>query len=384
MRIGLAFRCFFNLLFGGALSSAVLAELGLVKRAAAPAARAAAPAAVRTPADGALQILGILQRDSRLVDFLMEDIDVHADEQVGAAVREVHKQCRESLARYVRLEPVIDGVEGTFAKAPSAAHPLPDDVQRDLEVGERATRDAREDGDYLVARELVAPEVEALARKVIRVLEDAGRDGPDVRDSDSRERPRPWEWRGVDALRELLLAEIEVLHEKDGGEDRGAHADLGDVLLDLVLAVEVRNARLSICGADRREDEMHACRLGRVGGGDALMRLGLRASPEWRGHREEGGGSFERLRHCGRVLERRAYERDPRLCELLRLLGVGGTRDRMNLVASLEKTFHYCATLIARGSRDDDDQLLTHGSCLLRARDTRSEEHTSELQSLRH
>src|ERR1035438_9378795 len=119
MKIGLAFRCFFNLLFGGALSSSVLTELGLVKRAAAPAARAAAPAA-RTPADGALQILGILQRDSRLVDFLMEDIDVHADEQVGAAVREVHKQCRESLARYVRLEPVIDGVEGTFAKAPSA------------------------------------------------------------------------------------------------------------------------------------------------------------------------------------------------------------------------------------------------------------------------
>ena len=117
MRIGLAFRCFFNLLFGGALSSAVLKELGLVKRTAAP---AAAPAAVRTPADGALQILGILQRDSRLVDFLMEDIDVHADEQVGAAVREVHKQCRESLTRYVRLEPVIDGVEGTFAKAPSA------------------------------------------------------------------------------------------------------------------------------------------------------------------------------------------------------------------------------------------------------------------------
>ncbi|MGA2196313.1 MAG: DUF2760 domain-containing protein [Bryobacteraceae bacterium] len=120
MRIGLAFRCFFNLLFGGALSSAALSELGLVKRGAAPAARGAAPAAVRTPADGALQILGILQRDSRLVDFLMEDIDGHADEQVGAAVREVHKQCRDSLARYVRLEPVIDGVEGTFAKAPSA------------------------------------------------------------------------------------------------------------------------------------------------------------------------------------------------------------------------------------------------------------------------
>jgi len=120
MRIGLAFRCFFNLLFSGELSSAALAKLGLVKRAAAPAARAAAPAAVRTPADGALQILGILQRDSRLVDFLMEDIDGSADEQVGAAVRDIHKKGRESLQRYVWLEPVIDGVEGTFVKAPSA------------------------------------------------------------------------------------------------------------------------------------------------------------------------------------------------------------------------------------------------------------------------
>src|ERR1017187_8335490 len=84
MRIGLAFRCFFNLLFGGALSSAVLAELGLVKRAAAPAARTAATAAVRTPADGALQILGILQRDSRLVDFFIEDFGVPAGGMGGA------------------------------------------------------------------------------------------------------------------------------------------------------------------------------------------------------------------------------------------------------------------------------------------------------------
>jgi Domain of unknown function (DUF2760) len=125
MKIGLAFRCFFNLLFGGELSSSVLTDLGLVKRGAAPAAKQEKPAARaekpgRTPADGALQILGILQRDSRLVDFLMEDIDVHADDQVGSAVRDIHKKCRESLTRYVQLQPVIDGVEGTFAKAPSS------------------------------------------------------------------------------------------------------------------------------------------------------------------------------------------------------------------------------------------------------------------------
>jgi hypothetical protein len=62
----------------------------------------------------------------------------------------------------------------------------------------------------------------------------------------------------------LLFAEMEVLHEIDGRQDRGAYADLGDVLFDLVLAVEVRDARLSIGGANRGEDEVDACGLSAV------------------------------------------------------------------------------------------------------------------------
>jgi len=124
-RILLAFRCFFNILFHGALSADALAALKLARREqpvpggvpSGPGTPAAA--APRTPADGALQILAILQRDSRLVDFLMEDIASYSDDQVGAAVRELHDQCRDSLARYVALQPVIDGVEGTPVKAPS-------------------------------------------------------------------------------------------------------------------------------------------------------------------------------------------------------------------------------------------------------------------------
>lgn len=117
-RISLAFRCFFNLLFGGALSDETLKDLKLSRREAAPKPAPAAPAAKAS--DGALQILAILQRDARLVDFLMEDISGYADDQIGAAVRELHDQCRDSLGRYVTLQPVIDGVEGTFAKAPSS------------------------------------------------------------------------------------------------------------------------------------------------------------------------------------------------------------------------------------------------------------------------
>lgn len=118
-RILLAFRCFFNILFHGELSPETLSDLRL-NRPTAPAKPAAAPAAptVRT-ADGALQILGILQRDSRLIDFLMEDISGYGDDQIGAAVRELHDQCRDSVGRYVTLQPVIDGVEGTYTNAPS-------------------------------------------------------------------------------------------------------------------------------------------------------------------------------------------------------------------------------------------------------------------------
>ena len=127
-RILLAFRAFFNILFGGALSEETMTELGLSRRGASATPKAAAPAktaAAAAPAapvirisDGALQILSILQRDSRLIDFIMEDITAYSDDQVGAAVRGLHDQSREALARYVTLSPVIDSVEGTYAKTP--------------------------------------------------------------------------------------------------------------------------------------------------------------------------------------------------------------------------------------------------------------------------
>jgi Domain of unknown function (DUF2760) len=114
LRLILAIRSFFSILFTGALSDDLAAALGLSRRAVAK--PAPAPTAVATPSDGALQILAILQRDSRLIDFLMEDVTAYSDDQVGAAVRSLHDQCRDALNRYVQLAPVIDGVEGTFTR----------------------------------------------------------------------------------------------------------------------------------------------------------------------------------------------------------------------------------------------------------------------------
>src|SRR5260370_22282940 len=87
--------------------------------------------------------------------------------------------------------------------------------------------------------------VEAVDCEAVWDLEEANGDGPDIRNGDLRELSRRRERRGVDAIRELLFAEVEVLHEIDGRQDRGAYADLGDVLFDLVLAVEVRVCRLA-------------------------------------------------------------------------------------------------------------------------------------------
>ena len=119
-RISAACSAFFGILFGGRLPEGVAKAFGFVKM---PARRAEAdkkPEPAVKPSDGALQILGILQRDARLVDFLMEDIGAYTDEQVGTAVRNIHAQAQETLRKYVKVGPVIDGVEGTFAKPESA------------------------------------------------------------------------------------------------------------------------------------------------------------------------------------------------------------------------------------------------------------------------
>jgi hypothetical protein len=118
LRLILAFRSFFAILFKGALPDDVAAELGLTRHTA-PKPAPAPTAAAATPSDGALQILAILQRDSRLIDFLMEDISAYSDDQVGGAVRSLHDQSRDALNRYIQLAPVIDGVEGTFTRLAS-------------------------------------------------------------------------------------------------------------------------------------------------------------------------------------------------------------------------------------------------------------------------
>ena len=57
-------------------------------------------------------MLALLQAEARLVDFLMEDISGANDEQIGQAVREIHKKAQAALKQHAEIEPVLAGNEG--------------------------------------------------------------------------------------------------------------------------------------------------------------------------------------------------------------------------------------------------------------------------------
>ena len=66
----------------------------------------------------AVTLLSALQRDARLVDFLMENIKDYKDEQIGAAVRDVHKKSKDVLQKMFAIEPASTLTEGNNIKVP--------------------------------------------------------------------------------------------------------------------------------------------------------------------------------------------------------------------------------------------------------------------------
>jgi hypothetical protein len=125
-RISYATRCFFSILFRGQIPPDI--ALGLVQTPAATAPRAplgAESAGTKPPEsfDRAIQMLALLQRDARLIDFLTEDVAPYPDAQLGAAVRSVHESSRQVLERYVKLEPIISSDEDRPVTLPAGFDP---------------------------------------------------------------------------------------------------------------------------------------------------------------------------------------------------------------------------------------------------------------------
>ena len=128
-RISLAVGTFFSILGDGEFAAGIQRLRSGAPMAASPAptpAPAAAPVAAPAPApqpapvvlkqatpDAALQLLGLLQRDARFVDFIEEDVAGYSDADIGAAARVVHGGCRTVLREHFTIRPVRDEAEGS-------------------------------------------------------------------------------------------------------------------------------------------------------------------------------------------------------------------------------------------------------------------------------
>ncbi len=131
MRIMLALRLFLRALFDAA-KARQLAEVlqagpgpaspAVEARPAATAARPAAPAP--KPQSEALTLLAALQREARLVDIVREPLGDYSDAQIGAAAREVLRDCGAVLQRFFDLQPLVAQPEGSSLEVPADYDPL--------------------------------------------------------------------------------------------------------------------------------------------------------------------------------------------------------------------------------------------------------------------
>lgn len=115
VRLGLAFQVFFRVLFNVVFAARVQRlEAGAEPPPSTPAPKPTPSVAPlrELPSQSALQLLGLLQREGRFVDFLQEDIGAYTDAQIGAAARVVHDQCRKALLAHVTLERIRTELEG--------------------------------------------------------------------------------------------------------------------------------------------------------------------------------------------------------------------------------------------------------------------------------
>lgn len=124
-RILLAFRVFFRVLFNAGFAEQVraLSETGApppeprVEQVEKPKV-AEKPQEPKPERSEAITLLATLQREARFIDFVKEPIDAYNDAQIGAAAREVHRDCAQVLERLFGLQPVVAQDEGCEIDVP--------------------------------------------------------------------------------------------------------------------------------------------------------------------------------------------------------------------------------------------------------------------------
>jgi hypothetical protein len=106
-RLGLAWRTFSRVM-GDATFAAKVQQLLAPPEPPAKPTRSAEP----------IRLLALLQREGRLLDFLLEDVSGADDAQLGAGVREIHKKSRDVIKEHLVLEPVMPQREDETVDVP--------------------------------------------------------------------------------------------------------------------------------------------------------------------------------------------------------------------------------------------------------------------------
>jgi hypothetical protein len=63
--------------------------------------------------DAALQLLSILQKEARFLDFVKEDMSAYTDAEIGGAARMVQGGCRKAVEEHFSISPIASQTEGT-------------------------------------------------------------------------------------------------------------------------------------------------------------------------------------------------------------------------------------------------------------------------------
>lgn len=69
--------------------------------------------------DAALQLLGLLQKEARFVDFTQENMGQYSDAEIGAVARVVQEGCRKILNQHFVLSPIKSEEEGSAVTLPA-------------------------------------------------------------------------------------------------------------------------------------------------------------------------------------------------------------------------------------------------------------------------
>ncbi|GAB6139866.1 DUF2760 domain-containing protein [Methylosoma difficile] len=69
--------------------------------------------------DAALQLLGVLQKEARFIDFIKEDVSQFSDADVGIVARVVHEGCNKAINSHFSLAAVRSEQEGQKITLPA-------------------------------------------------------------------------------------------------------------------------------------------------------------------------------------------------------------------------------------------------------------------------